>query len=258
MSAAASGRAARVARVAVVTGASSGIGRAVALELARRGPRGEPGFALHLLGRDEERLEDVREAVRAEVGAGGEPDVGARVDVHPFDLTDDAALARFAEALDAPEVAALVHSAGVAELGRLDVQPVAALDLHHRVNVRAPYLLTQKLLPRLRAAAGQVVFVNSGAGERARAGWGQYAASKHALRALADALRDEEAEHGVRVTSVYPGRTASPMQRRVRAMENQPYEPEAFVQPDDVARALRLALELPPPAALTDLRIRPG
>ena len=80
-------------------------------------------------------------------------------------------------------------------------------------------MLTRVCLPALRAARGTVVFVNSGAGLVAHPQWSAYAASKHGLRALADALRAEEQEHGVRVTTVFPGRTATPMQQRVHEQE---------------------------------------
>lgn len=103
-----------------------------------------------------------------------------------------------------------------------------------------------------------MVFVNSGAGLRANAGWGSYAASKFALKALADALREEEAAHGVRVTSVYPGRTATPMQQKVRSQEGAPYTPEAFVRPESVAKLIAFALNAPRDALLPDLSVRPG
>jgi len=105
-----------------------------------------------------------------------------------------------------------------------------------------------------REARGLVVFVNSGAGQRAKPDWGGYAASKFALRALADALRDEEAAAGVRVSSVYPGRTATPMQREVRRQEGGPYDAEAYLRPDAVADLIDVA----PSATVPDVSVRPG
>ncbi len=125
------------------------------------------------------------------------------------------------------------------------------------VNLVAPAELTRLLLPVLRVSRGHVVFVNSGAGLRASPGWSAYAASKHGLRALADALRQEEAEHGVRVTSVYPGRTATPMQERVHRQEGQEYDAARFITPDAVATTILAALDLPRDAHLTDLTVRP-
>ncbi len=228
-------------KTGLVTGGSSGIGLATARRLAAA------GAGVHLLGRDEGKL---ARAV-AEVGAGATP--------HRVDLNDDAQVRRFcADFAARGPLDVLVHSAGTVALGGVASLSVETFDQHYRLNLRAPYLLTQLLLPRLLEAQGQVVFVNSGAGLNARGDWSQYAASKHGLKALADSLRDEVKADGVRVTSVYPGRTASPMQRRVRAMEGQDYREADFIQPDDVAHLLVAALTLPRTAAATDLVVRPG
>ena len=101
------------------------------------------------------------------------------------------------------------------------------------------------------------MFVSSSAGLTPRAGVSAYAASKAALTALATALREEVNRDGVRVLTVYPGRTAGKMQEQVKAFEGKPYEPERLVQPEDVAQATIAALELPRTAELTDLHLRP-
>jgi len=103
-----------------------------------------------------------------------------------------------------------------------------------------------------------VLFVNSGAGLTAHAEWAAYAASKHGLKALADALRGEEAPLGVRVTTVYPGRTATPMQARVHEQEGNAYDPARFIDPESVATAILTAIDLPADAVITDLSVRPG
>ncbi len=225
----------------VITGASSGIGAAIANALS------EAGRTLILNGRDRAALEAVATDVEQ---------LGGKADVRPADLNDDEQLHAFAAGL--PErVGALIHSAGVALLGNQADLPVADLDLQYRVNVRAPFLLTQALLPKLRASAGLVVFVNSGAGQSAKAGWGGYAASKFALRALADSLRDEEAGNGVRVTSIYPGRTATRMQREVREQEGGAFEPESYLRAEDVARMVAEVVRLPAGATVPDLSVRP-
>lgn len=228
----------------LITGASSGIGRALAVELARRGAR------LVLQGRDEARLEQVRRAVE-EAGGHGE--------VRALDLTDDGAVdalaASVAEAADG--LGALVHSAGMVRLGRLADTDVSVLDAHYRLNLRAPYRLTRALLGALERASGHVVFLNSGAGLHAHAAWSAYAASKFGLRALADSLRQEVAGRGVRVTTVYPGRTATPMQRDVHRQEDRAYDPDALVRPEDVAAQIAALLALRPPSVVTELTIRP-
>ncbi|WP_155298172.1 SDR family oxidoreductase [Deinococcus kurensis] len=221
--------------VTVVTGAAGGIGAALARELA-------PEHDLILSGRNVGALE----ALCAEVG--GTPLV--------LDLTRPASFEAALAGLG--RVSNVVHNAGVVELGAVAEQDHAVWSHTLAVNVVAPAELTRLLLPRVRAERGTVVFVNSGAGLRANAGWGSYAASKFALKALADALREEEAAHGVRVTSVYPGRTATPMQEKVRSQEGAPYTPEAFVRPESVAALIAFALNAPRDALLPDLSVRPG
>ncbi len=224
----------------LITGASSGIGRALTLRLAHAEAK------LHLVGRDAAALAELARQARS---------WGAEAQTYTFDLTDDEAVQTFAETFAAP-LDVLVHSAGTVSLGALKDAAIADLDAQYRLNVRAPYLLTQLFLERLERTQGQIVFINSGAGLSARAEWGQYAASKHALRAVADSLRAELAG-AVRVLSVYPGRTASPMQAKVHEYEGKPYDPAKFVQPDDVAETIVGALALPRTAEITDVSVRP-
>ena len=125
----------------------------------------------------------------------------------------------------------LLHIAGIVDLG-----PIAELrpkTWHQQLNANliSPAELTRLFLPQLRAAQGHVLFVNSGAGLNAHAEWGAYAASKHGLKALADSLREEEHGNGVRVTSVYPGRTASPMQAKVHSQEGKEYDASRWIDP---------------------------
>lgn len=222
--------------VALVTGASRGIGAAVARALA-------PGHDLLLGGRDQAALR----ALAAEL-PGSRP--------WPVELTDGAALAEAAAGIERLDV--LVHSAGVGLLGTVADTPATTWRTQFEVNVVAVAELTRLLLPALRAARGRVVLLNSGAGLSARAGWASYAASKFALRALADALRAEEAPHGVRVTSVRPGRVDTAMQRAVVEHEGGDYDPGAYLRPESVAGAVLLAVTAPADAALTELVLRPN
>lgn len=226
-------------KIALVTGASGGIGAAISLALAKE------GMQLLLTGRNAGRLAAVGEKAR---------EASPRVELFALDLTDDAQL----RSLATSSVDVLVHSVGLFHAGPFATAPAAELDAQYRVNVRVPYLLTQALLPSLIARQGQVVFVNSSAGHHdAKAGVGTYSATKHALRALADSLRDEVNKQGVRVLTVFPGRTATAMQEEVHRIEGKPYAPENLLQPEDVAAAVVHALTLPRTAELTDLRIRP-
>jgi NADP-dependent 3-hydroxy acid dehydrogenase YdfG len=139
----------------------------------------------------------------------------------------------------------------------VETAPVEDLDRLYQVNLRGPYLLTQAVLGLLKAHRGQVVFLNSTVGLEARGQVAQYAASKHSLRALADSLRDEVNGDGIRVLSLYLGRTATPMQAQVFKNENRDYRPELLLQPEDVATVLINALTLPRTAEVTEIRMRP-
>jgi short-subunit dehydrogenase len=114
------------------------------------------------------------------------------------------------------------------------------------------------MLPLLVASRGQIVFINSTAGLTAnRAEIGQYAATKYGLRAIADSLREEVNPCGVRVTSVYLGRTASPMQEALHREEGKSYEPQMLLQSGDVASVVIQSLVLPRTAEITDITLRP-
>jgi NADP-dependent 3-hydroxy acid dehydrogenase YdfG len=231
--------------IAVVTGAGSGIGQAIAVALAAQ------GATLCLVGRTPATLEAT---------ACGVKPTKVTTRCYPTDITHDDAVQGLAEQLhrewDAIDI--LVHSAGAFVMGKLETTPATELDLQYRTNVRGPYLLTQALLPLLRRRQGQVVFINSSVGLAARGQLGSYAATKHALRALADSFRDEVNPEGVRVLSVYLGRTASPMQALMHAMEGKSYYyPEYLLQPSDVAAVVLNALCLPRTAEVTDISIRP-
>lgn len=224
-------------RTHVLTGAGSGIGAAVAERLRARGDH------LVLLARDEARAEDL---AAAHPGA----------DVVALDLADPAAVEAWRPDLDG--VDSLLHVAGVVELGSVATTDAAVWERTLRVNVTAPALLTRTLLPALRSRRGTVVFVNSGAGLTAHPQWGSYAASKFALRAVADALRGEEAPHGVRVSTVLPGRTATPMQAQVHAQEGADYDPGEWIAAGTVADAVIGCVDLPGDAVLAEVVLRPG
>lgn len=231
--------------VAVVTGASSGIGRAVALALAGQ------QAAVCLVGRDRERLEDT-----ARQAATSSP----QATIEQADFESDASVDDLAGRLmaDLRRIDVLVHAAGLIRVGPLVESDVRDLDVQYRVNVRAPFRLTQALLPMLRQSQGHIVFVNSSAGLRVGRANGLYASTKHALRALTDSLRDEVNSDGVRVTSVYPGRVATPLQEQLSAIEGRAYEPERLLQPEDVAAVIMAAIRLPRTGEVTDISVRPA
>lgn len=230
--------------IALVTGAGGGIGRAIALALARE------GATLCLAGRRPAPLEEVAMAVHSAAGEARS---------YAVELTSDRELLALADQVkrEFARLDVLVHSAGVIAMGQVEQAPVSDLDMQYAVNVRAPYLLTQALLPLLKPRAGQIVFINSSAAQFPRSGVAQYAATKQAQRALADSLRQEVNGDGMRVTTVYVGRTATAMQSAVHRIEGTPYVPESLLQPEDVAAVVITALGLPRSAEVTEISIRP-
>lgn len=231
-------------RVALVTGASGAIGGAIAVALAERGAE------LCVVGRDEVRLTATVEAIRTH---------GTKVVPFVTDLTSQERVKELAEDVDRVlgGLDILVHAAGIYEKGDLGRSSIHVLDDLYRVNLRAPYQLTQLLLPKIAERRGDVVFVNSTQGLSAGEGIGQYAATQHAMKAVADSLRAEVNAVGIRVTTLHLGRTESEMQERIFAAEERPYTPETLVQPEDVAVIVVAAVTLPRRAQVTTITIWP-
>ena len=220
----------------LLTGAGSGIGAGLAQRLHERGD------GLLLVARSQERADEL---------AARHPGAATLV----ADLADPGSLA----ALELPDALdSVVHAAGVVDLGPVAELSAGSWREQLDVNLLAPAELTRLALPALRRSRGTAVFVNSGSGLRVNPTWAAYGASKFGLRALADALRQEEAEHGVRVTSIYPGRTATPMQEQVHAQEGQEYDARRWIRPETVVDAILHVLDLPGDATIPDVTVSPG
>ncbi len=232
-------------KVALVTGASSGIGRAIALALARE------QASVVCVGRNAEELRKTTAACAQYTEAALECRAELRSASGIRGLLD-AVESRF-ERIDV-----LVHSAGIIRETRMKDASIRDLDLQYMANVRAAYALTQASLPILKATRGQIVFINSSAGLSAkRPEVGQFSATQFALKAIADSLREEVNPEGIRVLTVHPGRTATPRQEQIHQREGKPYRPDLLMQPEDVATVVVAALHLPLTAEVTDLSIRP-
>jgi NAD(P)-dependent dehydrogenase (short-subunit alcohol dehydrogenase family) len=149
----------------------------------------------------------------------------------------------------------VVHSAGIVRPGSLDEPLIAGFTDQFTVNVTAVAELTRLVLPALRAAGGTVVLVNSGSGLSAGPPLASYGASKYALRGYADALR--KSEPLLRVSTVYPGRTATEMQKEVRGAEHAEYREADYLQPATVAGVIRGVLALPADGVITDVTLNP-
>ncbi len=223
-------------RTALITGASRGIGAAIARDLGR----------------------DHRVLVGATTQQGAQRVVDTLTDAAPFvvDLTDPEAVAQAVAGIDRLDV--LVHSAGIAPWATVAEASVGQWRQAFELNVFAVAELTRKLLPALRAARGTVVAINSGSGHHSGSHNAIYSGTKFALRAFTDALRAEETGR-LRVTSVHPGRVDTDMQRQLQAdMGNADYEGSLYVRPESIAAAVRLAVDATGDAAVPEISVRPS
>jgi NADP-dependent 3-hydroxy acid dehydrogenase YdfG len=223
-------------RIALVTGASSGIGREIALELARH------GAGIILTGRNVSRLSDVSAFCQT---------YGAETWVVDGDLTDAAfriRLTQYVQSFPRFPLDILVYAAGC-----FPPNP-AEHDAHQMftLNVYAP----KELCAHLRMArGGDIVFINSSAAISASPSNVIYAATKLAMRSIADSVREEN--KSVRVMSVFTGKTDTPMQRALYDARGERYNPEEMMAPSDLAQAVVDLVALPCSAEVTEIHIRP-
>jgi NADP-dependent 3-hydroxy acid dehydrogenase YdfG len=219
-------------RTALITGASRGIGAAIATALA-------PTHTLLLAGRPSPALQDTAERLGATT--------------LPLDVTDTDAIPAATAAIS--ELDVLVHNAGIFFPGPVADSTVEDWRATFDVNVVGAVAVTLALLPALRRAGGQVVFINSGTGRKASATMASYSASKFALRAFADSLRESEPE--LRVTTVFPGRVDTDMQQELVSFEGGDYDAAKFLRADTVAQVVAQVVATPPDGHVHEVVIRP-
>lgn len=232
-------------KTAVVTGASQGIGRAVAKALH------SSGVNLYLIGRSAVRLRGVAaECNRANVSTP----VSVEADLSkPADIVKAASSLK--ESHNGLDI--LINCGGIYARGPWDINAIEDTRSLIETNVIGPIGLTMQLLPLLEFARGDIVFVNSSIVLSDGRNAGRFAITQHALRSFANSLRAEVNERGIRVLSVYPGRTATPRQEAIHDSEERRYEPERLLQPADIAETIVSSLRLAGTAEVTDLHIRP-
>ena len=220
-------------KVAVVTGASSGIGEAASRELASR------GAAVVLASRAAESLE----SLEAEIAASGGRALAVRTDVSDREAVE-AMVRKTVDAFGALDI--LVNNAGLGLSGR--VAELRLEDLRHvfEVNTMGPLNTIQAALPWMRSG-GRIINVSSVVGRRSIPKVGGYCATKFALNALSDALRVELADRGITVTSVYPGTTRTAFRENSRRTgdEKRGWRPKG-VTPEKVAKRIAVAAERGP------------
>ncbi|HIX79038.1 MAG TPA: SDR family oxidoreductase [Candidatus Corynebacterium faecipullorum] len=214
-------------KTAVVTGATGGMGVEIIKDLAR-------DYRVFALGRRAGELPEAENIVPVEI------DLLSLLDGSPLPT----------ELSELERVDVLVHAAAKADKHSVESASPEDWRAQMDLNVHVPAELTRLLLPALRAAEGLAVFINSGAGIHSYGDNVIYAATKHALYALADGLR--LGELGIRVSTVAPGPTDTPMLQGL-----QDYNPKHVIAPIEVAKAIRATVDAGPTTQLTEIRVRP-
>lgn len=229
-------------KVAVVFGATGGMGQAIAARLA------SIGYDLLLVGRDQLKLERLRAELARE---------RTLIICGSMNTDKDIRLLGERVACGCSSITLLVHAAGVFIRASAENTTIEQLREVWTVNALAPFLLTTALMPMLRKGQADVVFINSSIVQRPVKNLSAYSASKNSLQSFADTLRAEFNSSGVRIVSIYPGRTATSMQQEVCAIEGRAYVPELLLQPDNIAELIISLVNLPRTAEVTDIYLRP-
>ena len=238
-------------KTALVTGASSGIGRGAAVALAEAGAR------VALVARRAGRLKDLAAQIEAS---------GGQALACPADITDEAAATRVVE--DAAGhfggLDILVNAAGMTQVGRVENANLADWRYVFELNFWAGLYMSRAAIPALKAGGGDIVNISSTAGRRpVGATFGPYAASKFALTAFTESLRAEVTLAGIRVSIIEPGATATEAHEaikddKVREFTRQHLQKDGALQPEDVAAAIVFVVSLPPRVNVSQLMIRPS
>jgi NADP-dependent 3-hydroxy acid dehydrogenase YdfG len=231
---------------ALITGASSGIGRATALAFARE------GAAVALLARRAERLREVAREIEQD---------GGHASVHPVDLADGraarAAVAAAEDALGGLDVVVYAAGTNIPERALSVLRP-DDWDALLAANLSGAFAVTQAALPGMRRrGGGLLLYVSSGAVQRPDVSGVAYQAAKHGLVGLAHGTREEERANGIRSTVIFPGLTETPLLSR-RPVPTPPEVVAQALQPEDVAQACLFVATLPPRARVPELQLLPS
>jgi NAD(P)-dependent dehydrogenase (short-subunit alcohol dehydrogenase family) len=219
----------------LITGASRGIGRAIAEKLSA------PKTMLFLHGRDEAALAQTHRLVEAK---------GARAISLRYELTDESQIEKLIAAVGSEPLDVLIHNAGIAV-----VKPLEAISLDEwsktlAVNVTAPFLLTQKLVAKMNAGAS-IVNILSIAAKTGFANWSSYCMSKFALEGFAQSIREELRPRGIRVLNIYPAATDTEIWEPIEG----DWPRHKMMSPDEIADAVAYALSRPVDVAVENISL---
>lgn len=232
-------------KAALVTGVTGGMGFSIAKRIT-------PLLnTLVITGRNPGKLDEVKKKIEE----------GSDVQVFSLavDLENEDEILNLADLIKekAPHLSFLIHCAGVIKNEAFQNTTTDQFDEIFKINARAPYILTRSLLPFLKKNRGQIVFVNSSVVQHSSAGRGLYTFSKIALKGIADVLRQELNAYGIKVVSIFPGQTATPMQQNIYQNLSKTYNPEILIQPEEIAETVFNTFTLSPTIEVTDIFMRP-
>jgi len=223
--------------IALITGASKGVGRSIAKKLAKT------GLTVFATARNVDQLESLKKEIEGNSGS---------CICYATELADESQIAEMVNEIlkERLEIKVLVQNAGVALVGPVKDMPLSAWQQSLDVNLTAPFLLTQKSIPILSKNA-HIFFINSVAGIQAFPEWSAYCASKYGLKALADSLRQELAPDGIKVTTIYPASINTKLQDKL------PYDwdRDKMLNPNDVAEALVNCYKQPAHVQIKDIHL---
>ena len=185
-------------KLALVTGASKGIGKAVALEAA------VSGLDVIITGRNNNDLN----ILETEISKSGQQHFNFAADLN--NMSELEGLVNRIKELDR-KISLIVHSAGIAKVGLIKDMSIEDWNLNINTNLNAPFFLTKNLLSMMESG-GHIIFINSVGGRQTFPEWSSYSASKFGLKAFADSLRSEVAADGIKVTTIFPASVNTPMQ----------------------------------------------
>lgn len=229
--------------IALVTGATLGIGRATAFVLGRA------GYQVGVCARTGAKVDALLQDLRSEgiVAAGSAADVSKPEDVQAL----VALVSRSLGPIDT-----LINNAGIARLAPFAELSLEDWDVTMATNLRSLYLVTREVLPGMRSRkSGFIVNVASLAGKNAFVGGTAYVASKHAVLGFSRTLMLEVRKQGVRVMAVCPGSVDTPLMRDQSVLTP---NSDSILKPEDVAQAILDALRMPPRALVSEIDIRPA
>lgn len=227
-------------KVALVTGGSRGIGRAIALRLAGL------GSDVAICGRDEAKLRDAESLIRA---------AGVRALALRADVTLASYVTKLVEKVEMElgTISLLVNNAGIGLFGPVHEKTEAEWDRLMDTNVKSVFLVSRAVIPgMMRRGGGDIVNISSLAGKSAFAGGGAYCASKWAVQGLSGCMAEELREHGIRVSTVCPGSVATEFAGRG------PKDPTKVLRPEDVAHAVAMIAMQGPQSFVSEVNVRPA